>query len=471
MSIKMCPFSSGAQLIIALIGVIVIFGEVVTAQLQLTINTTSEEKIILDETKYINYTVEGTIPPNYTKELYLMIDTKDSSIARPENQTILLKNENKGNWKSIGVFGIKAEFLGKTEIGLSVEDTHQTTIAEKNVRIKVVRPERVIDTVFTATVATLVSIIYINFGCALNWGEVRSTIKKPVGPAIGFFGQFIIMPLVSYGLGKLLFPDDPEMQLGLFFTGVSPGGGASNVWVAVLNGNINLSITMTTISTFAAFGMMPLWLFTLGGTIFEEANISVPYRQISTYAIALVIPLAIGYILQRFCKRVSSFLVRILKIFSSLLILFIVIFAIVANLYLFEIFSWQIVVGGMGLPWLGYSLSYILAKVFRQSSTMALTIAVETGIQNTGIAIFLLRFALPQPEADIVTVVPVYVATMTPLPLFIVFLYQKIKARIYANSERTSLIKNDIHFKPQIHGDDENVISFSNPTALIISDK
>lgn len=57
----------------------------------------------------------------------------------------------------------------------------------------------------------------------------------------------------------------------------------------------------------------------------------------------------------------------------------------------------------MGLPWLGYILAYILAKIFKQNSKDSITIAVETGIQNTGIAIFLLTFTLPQPEADITT--------------------------------------------------------------------
>jgi hypothetical protein len=59
---------------------------------------------------------------------------------------------------------------------------------------------------------------------------------------------------ISFGLGKWLFYDSVPMQLGMFFTGVSPAGGASNIWTYILGGNINLSITMTTISTFAAFG-------------------------------------------------------------------------------------------------------------------------------------------------------------------------------------------------------------------------
>lgn len=167
-------------------------------------------------------------------------------------------------------------------------------------------------------------------------------------------------------LGLVLFPGNVDMQLGLFFTGVSPAGGASNIWTVILGGNIDLSVAMTTTSTFAAFGnsteyglelcriksiffsffsyaaMMPLWIFTLGKTIFDRGNIAVPYKQISTYAIALVVPLGIGLLIQRYCPRLTRLLVRILKSFSSLLILFIVIFAILTNLYLFQLFTWEV---------------------------------------------------------------------------------------------------------------------------------
>lgn len=58
---------------------------------------------------------------------------------------------------------------------------------------------------------------------------------------------------VAYGLARLLF-DDFILQLGLFTFGCSPGGGASNMWTVLLNGNLNLSLTMTFISNLAALG-------------------------------------------------------------------------------------------------------------------------------------------------------------------------------------------------------------------------
>lgn len=59
---------------------------------------------------------------------------------------------------------------------------------------------------------------------------------------------------MSYGLGKILFPSSPVERLALFLTGLCPGGGASNIWSIAVDANVNLSITMTTISMVAAFG-------------------------------------------------------------------------------------------------------------------------------------------------------------------------------------------------------------------------
>lgn len=59
---------------------------------------------------------------------------------------------------------------------------------------------------------------------------------------------------ISFGLGYLIFPSSPSLHLGMFCTGVAPGGGASNIWTFILGGNLDLSLTMTSISTLAAFG-------------------------------------------------------------------------------------------------------------------------------------------------------------------------------------------------------------------------
>lgn len=88
--------------------------------------------------------------------------------------------------------------------------------------------------------------------------------------------------------------------------------------------------------------MTPFWVFTLGKNIFDRGDMAVPYSQIASSVFGLIIPLAIGLLIQRYCPRVTRFLVRILKACSSLLIVFIVVFAIVTNLYLFKLFTWEV---------------------------------------------------------------------------------------------------------------------------------
>ena len=66
--------------------------------------------------------------------------------------------------------------------------------------------------------------------CALDLNVVKDVLKRPIGPAIGFVCQFVLMPLISFGLGFIFPASESAMRLGLFVTGVSPGGGASNIW-------------------------------------------------------------------------------------------------------------------------------------------------------------------------------------------------------------------------------------------------
>uniref|UniRef100_A0A6P7G2V1 P3 protein-like isoform X2 n=1 Tax=Diabrotica virgifera virgifera TaxID=50390 RepID=A0A6P7G2V1_DIAVI len=422
----MCPISGLVQFLIVLVTVLLVCHAVIVKSCKVTFKPNST-KIHMYDSVQVAYNVDKDQGGEY------ILFSEDDNIASLDKEYLISTIYD--NWK--GSFNITGNFLGKTRVSCR-KKIEGTKTPNSSMDVIVIRKKRFIDKMFTGSVATLISILYINFGCALDWKELKTILKRPIGPAIGLFGHFVIMPLLSYTLGVLLFPTSPEMQLGLFFTGVSPAGGASNVWAVLLEGNISLSITMTAASTIAAFAFMPLWIFTLGRVIFQNANLKVPYVEIMTYVVALVVPLAIGYLIQRYLKKVSYFLVKIMKGFSALLILFIIIFAIVTNAYIFKLFSWQIIVAGMGIPWIGYLAGFLIAKLLRQNPVDSLTVAIEVGIQNTGIAIFLLKFALTQPEADLTTVAPVSVAVLTPFPLLLLFIIKKLKAQFYHSHSKLS---------------------------------
>ncbi|XP_045474377.1 ileal sodium/bile acid cotransporter isoform X2 [Harmonia axyridis] len=418
----MCPFNSLTQIMLLILVIILINAAVINT---LSVKFQNESVTIhMDDSISVPYTIlkDQTVESEDNAKYLLQLKSDDDNIANTNEQIYFSYNELPLQ-ASLNISGV---FLGKTSV--SCKDVTRNKTIEGHLDVIVIRKQRLIDTIFTVSVATLVSIIYINFGCFLNWGELKRNLTRPIGPVIGLCSQFIFMPMLSYGLGQLLFPESPEMQLGMFFTGVAPSGGASNIWTVVLDGNVDLSITVTSLGNFLALLIMPMWIFSLGKLIFNQAKLGVPYRLVVFSALGLIIPLAIGYLLTRYCKNLASFLARILKGLSSLLLIFIIVFATVTNLYLFKIFSWKIIVAGMALPYLGFTLAFILSKILRQADPDCLAIAIETGIQNTGIAIFLLRFSLTQPAADLTTVCPVAVSMMTPIPLLGIYIYKKIQA-------------------------------------------
>merc|ERR1719322_150123 len=334
---------------------------------------------------------------------------------------------------------ITGTFLGFTKLESSVEKTSGARSeqlihhGQQAVAVTVTRShaKKTASKIFGYSVAALISFAYINMGCALDLEVMKKVLRRPVGPAIGFVSQFLFMPICSFVLGYIFPWSSPEMRLGLFVTGCSPGGGASNIWTVMFGGNLDLSVTMTAISTFAAFVMMPAWIFSLGQVIFhdEDRAIVIPYYKICIYAFCLVIPLSIGLLIARFAPRLSKFLVRILKPMALFLILFIMIFGVWANLYIFRLMTWPVFLTGMGLPWIGFAFGCTIARLTKRPAEDVIAIAIETGVQNTGMAIFILWFTLDQPLGDMTAVVPVAAATMTPIPLLLGLLVKKITER------------------------------------------
>ena len=118
-----------------------------------------------------------------------------------------------------GQFTVKAQFLGKTF--LHVYENGQKL--EENLEIIVTREERLIDKIFKFSVAILMAVMMTNFGACLDIDTIKQIIVRPLAPFLGLLSQFLFMPVMSYFIGALLFPNDCELQLGTFFTGISPG--------------------------------------------------------------------------------------------------------------------------------------------------------------------------------------------------------------------------------------------------------
>ena len=176
--------------------------------------------------------------------------------------------------------------------------------------------------------------------------------------------------------------------------------------------------------------MIPLWLLTLGRfLVSDDVHITVPFMNIMIILSCYLIPVIIGLLIQRYCKRVSQVIVRLLRPLFIVFILLMFTFGVWSNLYVFQLIHPLLLLAGCLLPYVGFLLSGFVAFVLRQPPPRILTIAIETGIQNTGLPIVLMKFSLPQPEADLSIVAPIVIAMFMPLPLWLAFGITEIRRR------------------------------------------
>nr|XP_045626299.1 ileal sodium/bile acid cotransporter-like [Procambarus clarkii] len=330
----------------------------------------------------------------------------------------------------IGTFNLTGTFLGFTKIHFSVVTGEgRTLFNSQQFTVKIQRRDKKLDKIFTALVITMVSIAYINMGCAIDINIIIESLKKPVAPAIGLASQYLFMPLVSYGLGYALFPESSALWLGLFVVGCSPGGGSSNLWTYLLGGSLDLSVTMTVVSTLVSFVALPAWVYALAATIFDEGNFErLPYGTMVGMVVGLLAPCMVGILIRRYMPKTAHFLKKLLTPIAVIFILVFSTFGVYVNLYIFYYFTWKVMLAGVALPGLGFIFGGLLAKMIGRPWQEVLAISIETGIQNSGLAIGVIKVALEKysPLGDVTAVVPVGVATFTPLPLLLALLIKKV---------------------------------------------
>lgn len=137
------------------------------------------------------------------------------------------------------------------------------------------------------------------------------------------------------------------------------------------------------------------------------------------------------------CDYVTQYCKKILAPISIAMIVFIIVFGTYANLYMFKLMNAAILFSAGLCVWSGFVGGFLVSTVLRFSNKDRIAISIETGIQNTGIAIVLLGVSLPPPDNDISSVVPVAASIMTPIPLTLVWIV--IKCRSWYRKRQGSL--------------------------------
>jgi len=230
------------------------------------------------------------------------------------------------------------------------------------------------------------AIIMLGMGVTLSLGDFIAVLKMPRAVAVGFVGQYTVMPFLGWGIAHALkLPD--QFAVGLILVACCPGGTASNVVTYLAKGNVALSVLMTMCSTFAAIVMTPLLTKWLAGTI---VPVDAWGLLLSTVQVVLL-PLIIGIAMHHFAPKVVDFVLPIAPLVSVIMI------ALICASIIGQSANAIMESGGrlLGAVFLlhagGFGLGYVFAKLFGYEKNVCRTISIEVGMQNSGLGAVLAR--------------------------------------------------------------------------------
>ncbi|UYV79816.1 hypothetical protein LAZ67_18000776 [Cordylochernes scorpioides] len=210
------------------------------------------------------------------------------------------------------------------------------------------------------------------------WGHVR----RPVGVAIGLVCQFIMIPLFGFSLAALSSLE-PRYAVGMLIISCCPGGTVSNIFTFYVDGDVSLSITMTTFSVFVALGAMPANLAIYGSGL----NLSVPYFKILASLATVTAPALVGMAVRWKWPKLAGYITKVGGVISFMIIsIFIGMEVVVFSDTFLEVPAKVYVILAV-MPIAGCGLGYLAAWLARQSVQVCKTVAIESGVQNSAIAL------------------------------------------------------------------------------------
>lgn len=231
-----------------------------------------------------------------------------------------------------------------------------------------------------AYITILLGIVMFGMGMTLKIEDFKMILQYPKGVAIGVVSQFVIMPLLAFGLAKV-FNLPPEIAVGVILVGCCPGGTSSNVMTFLAKGNTALSVTITSVTTLLAPFMTPALIYLLAS---EWLPVSFKAMFMSVIQVVLI-PIVLGIIAQLVFKPIVSKGIAILPTVSVVAIVLIVAAVVSGSrdkILETGLLIFAIVILHNGL---GYLFGFLIAKVFKLNYEDQKAVSIEVGMQNSGL--------------------------------------------------------------------------------------
>lgn len=233
-------------------------------------------------------------------------------------------------------------------------------------------------------IAWLLGLIMFGMGMTLTGRDFAAVVRMPVVVAAGLAAQFVFMPFAAFALAAI-FGFDTALLVGMVLVGSSPGGTASNV-IAYLGGaNVALSVTLTACATLLAPLVTPALVQLYAGAIVE-----VPlWPMVASVARIVLLPVLFGVILRRLFGRGLDPLLRIFPWVAMLAIVFVIAIIMALNRRVVLDFPLLLMLAVCLHNLLGLVAGYLTGRLLRVGEGERRTLAIEVGMQNSGLAVAL----------------------------------------------------------------------------------
>ena len=236
----------------------------------------------------------------------------------------------------------------------------------------------------------LLIIVMFVMGLNMNLEDIAVVFTKPRDLILGCVVQYVAMPVLAFGLGKMFFLDE-ELLAGLIILGCCPGGTASNVMTYLSKGESAFSIGMTAVTNLLSPVITPVLTY-----LFLRKTISVDVKSmILAIIFVVIVPLLLGMVINRILSRLTENVKYILPSVADIAIFLIVASTVSHNSDRIRATGLKIIIAAILLNLLGYLFGYIFGSSFMMKMKRKKALTLEIGMQNSGMATSLAVAAFP----------------------------------------------------------------------------
>ena len=234
------------------------------------------------------------------------------------------------------------------------------------------------------------AVIMFGMGITLTLADFARVASRPATVAAGFLGQFLIMPAAGWLVATLLDLDTP-LAVGLILVACCPGGTASNVVTAIARADVALSVVMTACTTLGAVVLTPLLTKLLAGRLVavDAGGLFVSTLQV------VVLPVAAGVVVNRWLPGAVRAVLPVAPLVSVVTIALVCGSVVGRNAAAIRESGPRLLAAVVLLHGAGFAAGHAFARLLGYDRTVARTISIEVGMQNSGLGVVLARRHFP----------------------------------------------------------------------------